>query len=35
MIMLMTVRGNDDQHSDDDEDDDDGVFAHRSQGHGI
>ena len=33
--MLMTVRGNDDQHSDDDEDDDDGVFAHRSQGHGI
>ena len=33
--MLMTVRGNDDQHSDDDEDDDDGVFAHRSQGHGV
>ena len=32
--MLMTVRGNDDQHSDDDEDDD-GVFAHRSQGHGV
>ena len=33
--MLMTVRGNDDQHSDDDEDDDDGVFVHPTQGHGV